>query len=197
MLRALAFLAVLASGVVFSPEAAGQSRFSKPLALPQDRVLESATGRFSVHVPEGWEAGLPTGEMLQGEFLFSHVADSTYFSPSWVPHEWASDVPPEALAEVMLDQMVFAMSGEGDPEAEDWFDIQPRRSREVSGYPFTWQSIREVYPEVPEAAGPVMHFGVVEATGGIVLIIALTPPNADVAGWEGMVSHLRILPTPQ
>ena len=191
---ALAVRSLLLFTLLLASTAAAQPS-DEPLALPDDRVLESETGLFSLHVPEGWDAWPPSGDMLQGELVLTHAEDSTFATPLALPLDRCPEgaPSPEACAAAVLDELVFVLSGEGDPSAEAWFAVEPKRSREVGGGTFSWQSIREVYPGHSDVRGPVLHVGVLTGVESVVMVIAATPPRAAPDRWEEAVGGLHLL----
>lgn len=140
----------------------------------------SATGRFVVHVPAEWSSSPPTGEMLQGETLYRHRADSTYLSPQFVPDQY--EMP--ASAQQLLDSFVAALA----PDPSDASTrAEPTRAQVIDGRRVLSRRIVQVWN------GSVLQISAIDAPGGLVLVVGALPPGAAEASHEALLRSIEIL----
>ena len=124
--------------------------------------VESETGRFTVHLPEGWTASPSSGEMFQGEILFTNDMDSTYVSPLFVPDSSG------ATLQQFADEFVEAM----EPEPEYGDQVTPLARYLIAGR-------RAVWRRIIESSGTALQLAAIEAPDGIVMVIGMLPPGVS------------------
>ncbi len=135
--------------------------------LRMGEPVRSATGRFVVHVPDGWTSEPPTGEMLQGEILFRNRADSTYFSPQFVADSLGYGVTPQQFVDSFVAEMA--------PGPQYGTEAGPLRVEVIDGH-------RVLSRRISPLAGTgfwTEQISVIAAPGGFVMVIGVFPPGQD------------------
>lgn len=181
----LLVLALAASG------AAAQD-FDAPLAPEGDRTYRSASGQFTLAVPNGWDHSTPAGEMHQGEVILWHT-DSTHVSLLLLPPEHCGQLSAEACADTVLDETVIRMSEDFAATNAGQAEVTTRAHFSSGGKRVTWQTIRFILPpDFP--SDPPLHFALVSRGTTHVLGIASSPPGADPNRWRRLVNRIEIAP---
>ena len=134
--------------------------------LRHGRQVESATGRFVVHVPDGWSVSGPTGEMLQGEILFRNEADSTYVSPQYVAAD-EFDITPLQFVNEFVSEMA--------PGPEYGMVPGPLRTETIDG---RLVLSRRAVPTEPGRWG-TLQISAIEAPGGFIMVVGSIYPGVE------------------
>ena len=143
--------------------------------------VRSVTGRFVVHMPEGWTSDPPTGEMLQGEILFVNRADSTYLSPQFIPDSLLHGDTPRRIVDALVSEMA--------PGPESGFEAGPLRMEVIDGHRVL---SRRVLPLEGSRWG-TLQASVIEAVGGVVFVIGTIQPGAGDEHHTELLRSIEVL----